>query len=432
LARHFSRRLDASFQMSFDELAICAEGLSKVYSMYDRPIDRLKQRFMGGSKQYGRLFTALEGVSFSLPRGQVLGLIGNNGAGKSTLLQVVCGTLAPTAGSLTVNGRIAALLELGAGFNPEFSGRENIFLNAAVIGLSRDEIDARYDEIVDFSGIRDFIEQPVKTYSSGMYVRLAFSIATAVDPDILVIDEALSVGDGSFARKSFDRIMALRERGTTILFCSHSMYQIEAICDQALWLERGKMMLLDKPSRVVKAYGQNQDSSLSVSTAPASEVKSEGTRPLMEGHARLQSVVAMVDGITGKRLLVQAGLSDLVVNVDFQSDPKLPVPAVAFGIETLTGAAVSMGSTYFDAQAVALDEHGCGSARLCFPKIPLMRGQYRLSIYLTCERTLHLYDQALYCLEFEVEHHGVEQGLVFLPHSWDGGAVTTVPMQTQA
>ena len=216
--------------MSFDELAICAEGLSKVYSMYDRPIDRLKQRFMGGSKQYGRLFTALEGVSFSLPRGQVLGLIGNNGAGKSTLLQVVCGTLAPTAGSLTVNGRIAALLELGAGFNPEFSGRENIFLNAAVIGLSRDEIDARYDEIVDFSGIRDFIEQPVKTYSSGMYVRLAFSIATAVDPDILVIDEALSVGDGSFARKSFDRIMALRERGTTILFCRSEERRVAKEC----------------------------------------------------------------------------------------------------------------------------------------------------------------------------------------------------------
>lgn len=414
--------------MFSDEVAIRAEGLSKVYSMYDRPLDRLKQRFMGGRKQYGRLFTALEGVSFSLPRGQVLGLIGNNGAGKSTLLQIVCGTLSPTAGSLTVNGRVAALLELGAGFNSEFSGRENIFLNAAVIGLSRDEINARYDEIVSFSGIGDFIEQPVKTYSSGMYVRLAFSIATAVDPDILVIDEALSVGDGAFARKSFDRIMALRERGTTILFCSHSMYQIEAICDQALWLERGQMMLLDTPSRVVKAYGQSQDSSLSSSVAVASGAHGEaGAQPLMQGHARLLNVVTMVDGVSGKKLSVRAGLSDLVVDVDFQSDPELPVPAVAFGIETTSGAAVSMGSTFFDASPVVLDERGCGSARLSFPKIPLMRGQYRLTIYLTCERTLHLYDQALYCLEFEVEHHGVEQGLVFLPHTWDDGVVTTVP-----
>ena len=216
--------------MFFEKPSIVASALGKTFELYTRPVDRLWQLLWGRRRRFSKPFVALNDVSFSLKRGEVLGLVGRNGAGKSTLLQLICGTLQPTAGEVAVNGRVAALLELGAGFNPEFTGRENVFLNAAVMGLSTAEIDARYDEIVSFSGIGDFINQPVKTYSSGMYMRLAFAVATAVDPDILVIDEALSVGDGAFARKSFDRIMALRERGATILFCSHSMYQIEAIC----------------------------------------------------------------------------------------------------------------------------------------------------------------------------------------------------------
>lgn len=412
--------------MFFEQTAIRAEGLSKVYTLYERPVDRLKQRLMGGRRQYGRIFTALTGVGFVLPRGQVLGLVGNNGAGKSTLLQMVCGTLTPTAGSLEVYGRVAALLELGAGFNPEFSGRENIFLNAAVIGLSREEIRARYDDIVGFSGIGDFIEQPVKTYSSGMYVRLAFSIATAVDPDILVIDEALSVGDGAFARKSFDRIMALKEQGTTILFCSHSMYHIEAICDMALWLDRGQMMMLDVPGRVVKAYGEQQNAE-SPGAAVSSGVPEAVMSPSRSGQGRLLNVLATVDGVSGRKLQVRAGLSDLVIEVDFLADPALPRPTVAFGLETLGGIALCSGSTQFDGVAPILDADGKGHVSLSFPKISLMRGTYRLTIFLACERVIHVYDQALYCVELEVVHGGIEQGLVFLPHAWNDGDVVCVP-----
>ena len=176
--------------MSSNNIAIHAQHLGKAFQLYERPIDRLKQMVMRGRKRYFKEFAALHDVSFELPKGEVLGLVGRNGAGKSTLLQLICGTLTPTTGRVTVHGRVAALLELGAGFNPEFTGRENIYLNASILGLSKDEIDARYDSIVEFSGIQDFIHQPVKTYSSGMYVRLAFSIATSVDPDILIIDEA--------------------------------------------------------------------------------------------------------------------------------------------------------------------------------------------------------------------------------------------------
>lgn len=405
--------------MFSEQLAIRAEGLGKTYLLYERPLDRLKQ-LLWPSRRFGRQFVALADVSFELSRGQVLGVIGNNGAGKSTLLQLLCRTLTPTGGRLEVNGRVAALLELGAGFNPEFTGRENIFLNAAVLGLSTEEINARYESIVDFSGIRDFIEQPVKTYSSGMYVRLAFSIATSVAPDILVIDEALSVGDGAFARKSFDRIMALREMGTTILFCSHSMYHIEAICDQALWLERGRVRMLGSPEAVTRAYGAE--------LLPASEAAAEsGGAAAGSGQARLLEVRSSVDGQAGKSLRVVAGVSTLRLEVDFQFYPTLPLPAIAFGLETEGGQPVSSGSTLFDKTTPLVVAPGRGYVALEFPGLPLMRGRYRLTVFLACERAIHVYDQALYCTVLEVVHDGLEQGVCFLPHTWNDGAVALVP-----
>ena len=409
-----------------ERTAIVAEHVSKTYTVFEQPLDRLRQYLSGNRKKYGKDFHALSDISFELRKGHVLGLVGNNGAGKSTLLQLVCQTLKPSSGSLKVNGRVAALLELGAGFNPEFSGRENIFLNAAVLGLSQAETAQRYDSIVEFSGVGDFIEQPVKTYSSGMYVRLAFAIATSVDPDVLIIDEALSVGDGAFARKSFDRIMALKNGGATILFCSHSMYHIEAICDQAMWLERGRMMMLGSPQDVTKAYSAQ-------SAAPASsEVKPEllVAQPdlvLQPTHGRLLQVTVSADGVAGRSLKLRAGVSELSVFANFQFDPDLPVPSIAFGIETLAGVAISSGSTFFDHREPTVLGAGRGEVRLRFPQFNLMRGKYRLTIFLACEKTLHLYDQALYCAELEVVHGGIEQGVCFMPHAWNDGPVVTVP-----
>ena len=408
--------------MSSEDTAIHAEGLGKTYTLYDRPLDRLWQLVAGNRRKFGRDFVALADVSFSLKRGEVLGVVGNNGAGKSTLLQLICGTLTPSAGRLKVRGRIAALLELGAGFNPDFTGRENIFLNAAVLGLSTEEIESRFASIVDFSGISDFIEQPVKTYSSGMYVRLAFSIATSVAPDILVIDEALSVGDGAFARKSFDRIMALRESGTTILFCSHSMYHIEAICDRALWLERGHMRMLGSPETVTRAYAGNL---LATPSDKASSVTPE--RPTHSSQARLIEVKSSADGVVGRNLRLEAGVSSLRIDVQFQFDPSLPTPSIAFGLETESGVAVSSGSTVFDQVAPVINSPGRGKASLDFPRLGLMRGRYRLTIFLACEKAIHVYDQALYCTELEMVHKGVEQGVCFLPHAWNCGETVQVP-----
>ncbi len=235
--------------MSSKIVAIQVDNLSKCYQIYSRPGDRLKQFFAARfprlskrkSHSYFREFWALRGVSFTIYRGETLGIIGRNGAGKSTLLQMICGTLTPTSGTVSINGRIAALLELGAGFNPEFTGRDNVYLNGSVLGLSRSEIDSKFQSILDFADIGEFINQPVKTYSSGMYVRLAFAIQACIDPDILIVDEALAVGDIGFQYKCFKRMEALKKQGTTIIMVTHSTGSILEYADRCLVMSGGQL-----------------------------------------------------------------------------------------------------------------------------------------------------------------------------------------------
>ena len=224
------------------DISIQVEGLSKCYHIYDRPRDRLLQMLRRGNKQYFREFWALHDVSFSVRRGETVGIIGRNGSGKSTLLQMICGTVAPSTGTVSTHGRVAALLELGAGFNAEFTGRENVMLNAAILGFSAQDMQARMADVLEFSELGDFLDQPVKTYSSGMYARLAFSIAIHVDPDILIVDEALSVGDARFVAKCMRRIKEIKEQGTTILFVSHDVGSIRTLCERVVWLDKGRLV----------------------------------------------------------------------------------------------------------------------------------------------------------------------------------------------
>lgn len=248
--------------MSFENISVKVENLSKRYNVYNRPQDRLKQSIypkiqtLFGKKNsvYYQEFWALQKISFDILRGQTIGVIGRNGSGKSTLLQLICGTLTPTTGIVRAQGRIAALLELGSGFNPEFTGRENVYINAAILGLSKRETDAKFSKITEFAGIGEFIELPVKMYSSGMVVRLAFAVQTMLDPDILIVDEALAVGDEKFQRKCFHRLDELKKQGTTILLVSHSGPQIIESCDKAILLERGERILFSDPVTTVRAY----------------------------------------------------------------------------------------------------------------------------------------------------------------------------------
>jgi lipopolysaccharide transport system ATP-binding protein len=245
-----------------NEIAISVKNLSKCYEIYSSPSSRLKQFILPKLKQllgkksvnYYREFWALRDISFEVKRGETVGIIGSNGSGKSTLLQMICGTLTPTTGTVQTHGRVAALLELGAGFNPEFTGRENVYLNATVLGLSIEEIDARFDAIAAFADIGDFIDQPIKTYSSGMSVRLAFAVQSQIDPDIFIVDEALSVGDAKFQAKCFDRLRQLKENGTCILLVTHSSEQIVTHCTQAILLSKGVQLQAGKPKDVVNRY----------------------------------------------------------------------------------------------------------------------------------------------------------------------------------
>ncbi|RUV93858.1 ABC transporter ATP-binding protein [Mesorhizobium sp. M1A.F.Ca.IN.022.07.1.1] len=243
-------------------VAVRVRDVSKHYVMFERPEDRFKQmvvprleRLIGRPpRRYFCDFAALSGVSLEIGRGETVGIIGRNGSGKSTLLQIICGTLQPTSGSVEVNGRIAALLELGAGFNPEFTGRENVFLNASILGVPRKEMEWRFDDIARFADIGSFIDQPVKTYSSGMYVRLAFATAINVDPDILVVDEALAVGDEAFQRKCFARIEQIKDNGGTILFVSHGAQTIVQLCSRAILMDAGELILQGRPKTIVAQY----------------------------------------------------------------------------------------------------------------------------------------------------------------------------------
>jgi ABC-type polysaccharide/polyol phosphate transport system ATPase subunit len=236
------------------EAAIVVKDVSKKYRLFNSARDRLKEALHPFSKHYHREFWALRGVSFEVPRGQTVGILGRNGSGKSTLLQLIAGVMQPTNGEVIINGRVSALLELGAGFNPEFTGRENVFFQAQVLGVSREEINRRLPEIEAFAEIGEFFEQPVKTYSSGMFVRLAFAAAIHVDPDILIIDEALAVGDAKFQHKCFEHLADLRNRGKTILFVTHSTSLVTSYSERAFLIDSGELIATGEPGFIVDKY----------------------------------------------------------------------------------------------------------------------------------------------------------------------------------
>jgi lipopolysaccharide transport system ATP-binding protein len=239
-----------------DGIAVSVRNVGKMYYLYDRPQDRLKQAFLWGRKRLYREFWALRDVSFEVRRGEALGIIGRNGAGKSTLLQILAGTLQPTTGEVGMNGRVAALLELGAGFNPEFTGRENVYMNGAILGLSREEMDERFDDIAAFADIGQFIDQPVKVYSSGMFVRLAFAVQVLLDPDVLIVDEALAVGDAAFQMKCMNRMKRLNEKGVTIVLVTHDVQTVRSFCHRAIWLHNGSVKSMGSPLDITSQYVQ--------------------------------------------------------------------------------------------------------------------------------------------------------------------------------
>ena len=350
-----------------NELAIRASGLGKTYRIYERPYQRLLELL--GARRRHREFIALDGVSFELPRGEGLGIVGENGAGKSTLLKVLSGITTPSRGSFRVAGKIAAILELGSGFHPEFTGRQNAVLNAALLGLDEREVAAALPRILDFSELGEFIDQPVKAYSTGMSMRLAFSIATQVDPEVLIIDEALSVGDGYFQKKCLDRLLAFIRDGGTVLFCSHAMYYVTALCQHALWLRNGRVERFGPALEVVAEYEEfllqkehrRPRAEEAASGEPAPPDAEPSVRP-----ARL-AAVTLLGGSDPER---PGGLrryrhgAPLALEIDWQAEsPELPCH-FGVGIDRSDGVQVYSIATHQDGLAA---RSGGGRVRLELP-----------------------------------------------------------------
>lgn len=368
--------------VNLPDVAIRVSNVSKHYLMFERPEDRFKQmvvprleRLIGRPpRRYFRDFAALSGVSFEIGRGETVGIIGRNGSGKSTLLQIICGTLQPTSGTVEVNGRVAALLELGAGFNPEFTGRENVFLNASILGVPRKEMEWRFDDIARFADIGPFIDQPVKTYSSGMYVRLAFAVAINVDPDILVVDEALSVGDEAFQRKCFARIEDIKDKGGTILFVSHGASTIIQLCTRAILIDGGEKILEGMPKAVVSQYQRLANAS---STGAAEIRAAILTRNTNVEAVHVSGGDLPKSGADGSRSVEMAA-----IDIDTKFDPSVAEPE-AGKYETYIAQEAAVGSQnengladYFDANLVSkstvvLEERG---ARIRDVKITTLHG----------------------------------------------------------
>jgi homopolymeric O-antigen transport system ATP-binding protein len=354
--------------------AIEARNLTKIYKIYGSPVDRLKEIIH--RRPYHSEFTALDNIDFSVPKGETFGVIGENGAGKSTLLKILAKTLKPSSGHLAINGRSAALLELGAGFNPEFTGEENIYLNAYLLGLSKSDIEKNKARIIDFSELGDFIKRPVKTYSSGMNVRLAFSIATCVNPEILIIDEALSVGDQHFQKKCIDRMMHLREDGKTILFCSHSLYLVQELCNRSIWLKNGGMEMIGKTAGVINAYNdwmREKDAGMNVAMPETRTVRvseREKEKPMWVEDIRITNQAGSEYSVVKTGQEIQLVFRVRVKQAGSAYRGHIAVALHRNDEETVFGSTTKMDSlravSFYDGMTMSLK----------FPSLPLLSGQY--------------------------------------------------------
>jgi len=393
------------------ELAVEARSVSKVYRLYAKPVDRLRELLLRRPRH--REFQALSGVSFDLPAGKALGLIGENGAGKSTLLKIVAGTTQPTSGSVGRRGVVASILELGMGFHPEFTGRENARMNAALLGLTGPEIRRRLPEIRDFAELGDFFDRPVRMYSSGMTLRLAFAVATHADADVLIVDEALAVGDGYFQKKSIDRITDFQKRGGTLLFCSHALYYIALLCDEAIWLKNGAVAAQGPATAVVRQYErflQEKERHLEPSPSALEPASTNGRRPARFTQVRVH------DGSGYPRSEFAAG-ETVAVDLDFETaDPSLSFH-VRVGADREDGV-----------QAFAVDTRGEPWApltgrsryrlRLLFPELPIAQGEFRLYAFLGDETALHLHDLKVLRPGFSILAPEYSVGLLRPAHIW--------------
>lgn len=389
------------------DFAVKAEGLLKEYHIYDHPWERLKELFFKTKKH--RVFRALGPLDIEVRRGETVGIVGENGAGKSTFLKLAAGVIEPSSGTITVNGKVSSILELGTGFNPEFTGKENVFLNGALLGLSSGEVKERMERIERFADIGEFFDMPVKTYSSGMYVRLAFSLAVHVDADIVVIDEALSVGDGAYQKKCIDRMWELKRNGITILFCSHSLYTVSTFCDRALWLKEGRVQSLGATKEVISRYEDYlREKELIEEKEMPVAMKNVGRKA-----AQVKDIRLMADGRPVETSVQHS--SNLDVVVDFEIFEETDV-YVGFAVDRNDGLCC-----YADGmQRQGMEPYrgpGIEALTIVFKNFPLLGGAYKFVIFLLDETGICIYDRKESNI-VKVDTTEKEWGVCYLHHEW--------------
>jgi lipopolysaccharide transport system ATP-binding protein len=398
------------------------ENVSKRFVLNREKQDTIQGRFakMLRRQEQGEEFWALRDVSFAVRRGESLGLVGHNGAGKSTALKLMTRILEPTSGRVSMNGRVAALLELGSGFHPDLSGRENVFLNGSLLGFSRREMRAKLPEIVEFAEIGDFIDMEVKHYSSGMYTRLAFAVATAVDPEILITDEVLAVGDEAFQRKCMDRIYRFRQQGKTIIFVSHALETVRTLCDHAIWLDHGVARKVGGAGEVIDTYladvnrreqAQTQASAGDPNAAPI------GTR---RGTREIEFTrVELLDATEQPRMVFQTH-DPLTLRMHYVAHQPIEQPVFGIGLYHESGFWINGPNTSFAGITIPLAD-GPGYVDYQIPDLPLLAGRYQVSVAVVDQTMLHTYDHhdRMYRLIVQSDHVRDRYGIVAIPGRWD-------------
>ncbi|WP_407341742.1 ABC transporter ATP-binding protein [Pengzhenrongella phosphoraccumulans] len=392
--------------------SIVVDGVSKKFRMYKERNQSLKASLMRGRRAKYEEFWALRDVGFEIPQGSTYGLIGENGSGKSTLLKCLARILVPDTGSVRVQGSLAALLELGSGFHPELTGRENVFLNGSILGLGKKEIESKFDEIVDFAGIEQFIDQPVKNYSSGMYVRLGFSVAINVDPEILLVDEVLAVGDMAFQAKCMEKFADFRAAGKTVVLVSHAMGTMRTMCDHVAWLEHGKLVAAGPAEATVDNY-------IDESLASRSEKDEAGHEPGRHGSGEAKVVRVELLDSTGKSTTAAQTGEAATLRIHYHADGSLERPVFGLALESIDGVYVWAFHTR-DGGLDISSIRGDGYIDCTIPRLPLQAGTFDVVASIVDWTTQHTFDLRRHCLRFDVEPGELREsgGIVAMGAMW--------------
>ncbi|TQR18161.1 ABC transporter ATP-binding protein [Psychrobacillus soli] len=414
--------------MSINDIAVKVESISKCYYMYQKPEDRLKQMFLSRfpiEKSFVKEFWALRDVSFEIKKGETLGIIGRNGSGKSTLLQLIANTLSPTSGSVRVNGRVSALLELGSGFNPEFTGRENVYLSGSIYGISKSEMDMKIGEILDFADIGEFIDQPVKTFSSGMFARLAFSVAINVDPDILIVDEILAVGDSAFQAKCNRAFHKLSDEGCTVLLVTQDPYMVRNFCSKALYLKKGNVISYGNPTAVTDKYlreiEQAQSRDMAVEDGLISKEQAQEmdlNSDLVEGPIFRIEDVKILDANYQPVDKFYTG-DDIILQFKYLNLAKSTKEKVVFvfSLYRHDDFYICGNTTLMDGLSPFTPKNE-GIVEVRFPNIRLLSGNYKFRVAVDDERGIGIFTEA-FTKPFEVEDNFEAVGLINLERNWE-------------